>query len=60
MRKTKRFNWPLKVEESKEAEIPEFYEGAFINMLLNKVFESYKCYVYKLLFSDKSDFGPTI
>jgi len=41
MRKTKRFNWPLKVEESKEAEIPEFYEGAFINMLLNKVNESY-------------------
>ena len=37
MRKTKRFNWPLKVEESKEAEVPEFYEGAFINMLLNKV-----------------------
>lgn len=39
MRKTKRFNWPLKVEESKEAEVPEFYEGAFINMLLNKVTE---------------------
>lgn len=37
MKKTKRFNWPLKVEESKEAEIPEFYEGAFINMLLNKI-----------------------
>ena len=37
MRKTKRFNWPLKVEDSKEVEVPEFYEGAFINMLLNKV-----------------------
>lgn len=45
MRKTKRFNWPLKVEEPKEAEVPEFYEGAFINMLLNKVFSSYTIYV---------------
>ena len=60
MRKTKRFNWPLKVEEPKEAEVPEFYEGAFINMLLNKVFYSYKFHICKLLFSDKSDFGPTI
>ena len=41
MRKTKRFNWPLKVEESKEAEVPEFYEGAFINMLLNKVTDTF-------------------
>lgn len=37
MRKTKRFNWPLKVEEPKSEPESEFYEGAFINMLLNKI-----------------------
>ena len=50
MRKTKRFNWPLKVEESKEAEVPEFYEGAFINMLLNKVNDSANEGILNVLF----------
>ena len=39
MKKTKRFNWPTEVQkdESDGAET-EFYSGAFITMLLNKVF----------------------
>jgi hypothetical protein len=40
MKKTKRYNWPLKVnpEDPKDNDVEtEFYEGAFVNMLLNKI-----------------------
>ena len=39
-KKTKRYNWPLKVnpEDPTDKDVEtEFYEGAFVNMLLNKV-----------------------
>lgn len=40
MKKTKRFNWPTQVkspETSEDEEVPPFYPGAFIGMLLNKL-----------------------
>ena len=39
MKKTKRFNWPNAVKSAKstDEEVPQFYPGSFIYMLLNKV-----------------------
>ena len=38
MKKTKRFNWPLRVnQESTGDHETEFFEGTFVAMLLNKV-----------------------
>lgn len=39
MKKTKRFNWPISIkpDEDEAEDVSKFYPGAFIRMLLNKV-----------------------